>query len=164
MAELQRCCGYLTGVGAGILRAAPASMQQQQPMLRRHSWSTHGLRNALNAMQQPAGGIQASPSLPATPVGGTEGGPRHAFAAPGGFPSPSQERGCYLNRLATHVEADEVSRLSGPISQLLSQSHLFKPSRADHLTDSLRQKHHIQLFTDIDTRSVYEKNDILIDT
>lgn len=101
------------GTGAGILRAAPASMQQQQQlMLRRHSWSTHGLRNALNAMQQPAGGVQASPSLPATPLGGTEAA-RHAFAAPGTSPSPSpHERGGYLNRLATHAEADEVCCLS----------------------------------------------------
>ncbi|CAL8463986.1 g3521 [Coccomyxa elongata] len=105
--------------GAGILRAAPASMQQQQqPMLRRHSWSTHGLRNALNAMQQPAGGVQASPSLPATPLSGTEAA-RHALAAPGTSPSPSpHERGGYLNRLATHSEADEALAAAGP-----SQGH-----------------------------------------
>ena len=90
------------GAGAGILRGAPFT--QQQPMLRRHSWSTHGLRSALTSLQKAPSQALASPSLPATPSGGSEAG-RHAFAA---GQSLGHDRGGYLANLPTHLEAEEV--------------------------------------------------------
>lgn len=96
------------------MRGAPFT--QQQPMLRRHSWSTHGLRSALTPLQKAPSQALASPSLPAAPSSNSEAG-RHAFAA---SQSPGHERGGYLTKLATHNEADEVC----PLPVALSTSHI----------------------------------------
>ena len=96
-------------------------------MLRRHSWSTHGLnREALGALSPPSPGgapLSPPPSL-GGPTPGSAGGREHAGGARTGA-SPAREagssaqgsgRGGYLQRLSTHHEAgpsEEVRRL-GP--------------------------------------------------
>ena len=98
--------------GAGILRSAPAS--QQAPMLRRHSWSTHGLnREALGALSPPAPGVvPASPpshgGLPGSAGSREQAGGARTGAPPhreAGSTAAGSGRGGYLQRLSTHHEA-----------------------------------------------------------